>query len=121
MSRTGGFLVLFNSLACLVLVGLSVMCAEHDAPLFAIVFAAASLLPVMAIRCVFDEEAAEIERRAQVRPAPLDLGLAYDPIPPGPARAAAITARTECNAWWSSMGEEHDADCPQAPRWSDFR
>ncbi|MEU0181478.1 hypothetical protein ABZ312_09840 [Streptomyces sp. NPDC006207] len=115
MSRTGGFLVLFNCLACLVLAGLSVMCAEHDARLFAVVFAAASLMPLMAIRCVFDEEAADMQR-AQIRPVQPQLGDVGGPMPRTAAKAAAVVARTECDRWWTSLGAEHDDHCPHAPR-----
>ncbi|MYX33437.1 MULTISPECIES: hypothetical protein [unclassified Streptomyces] len=115
MSRTGGFLVLFHCLTCLVLVGLSVMCADHDAPLFGIVFAALALLPVRAIRCLFDEEAAEMQR-AQIRPVQPQLGDLGGPMPRTAAKAAAVVARTECDRWWSSLGAEHDQDCPHAPR-----
>lgn len=116
MTRGGVFLVLFHSLAFLVLTTLGGLAVEYGAPLWASVFFAGSLLPLLAIRAEYRDAAADDERRATTSPALPNLGLIGGPIPRTAAKGAAVLARTECDSWWASLGIEHDPDCLQAPR-----
>lgn len=110
MNRSAGLLSALYLATTTGLAWASVLALRDGPPWAACLFAAASLVPVIAVvrECVIcDQRRALAETRGPVL-APVGLG----------AGAAEEIVRAEldtacCERWWTSCGTDHDSTCPR--------